>query len=102
MRLSRLHYFTAHVEDTVDQNGKKIPGYASSMVSIYSAFCSHIAPSMDVPDLASPACFANLDCGEDRMCCDMSPDELRTLDGLKMEILIDLSRGIDYRRTDDL
>lgn len=100
-RLSELGYFTAHVEDTVNSRGDRVPGYASNMVAIYQVFTDHILPNL--PPMTEPAtepvCVAP-DTSGDAMRCLLTADEVTEVLNQGLDVLIDLARDLDLGPSD--
>jgi hypothetical protein len=96
-RLSDLGYFTAHVEDTVNSRGDRVPGYGSNMVAIYGAFMTQLVPNL--PTWVEPTdpgvCAVPDDGGEMR--CLITTEEAAEINA-KVELsLWELTGEIDSR-----
>jgi hypothetical protein len=96
-QLSALGYFTAHVEDTVNARGERVPGYASNMVAIQRTFLDHILPKLPPDEMpAGPVLVDPLAVGEAQMHCLLTTEEAQELSAEQHVMFDTLIRSFDF------
>lgn len=100
-KLSALHYFTAHVEDTVDSRGNRVPGYASNMVAYYKIFTDALLPNLPpwTEPGTAPVC-AVPDEGGDVMRCLITMVDAQEISQEALALMMDAARNEDYGARD--
>lgn len=102
-KLSELGYFTAHVEDTVNSRGDRVPGYASNMVTYVKIFNAQILPTLEpwTEPGTEPVC-AVPDGSGDHFKCLLTSAEVEEIVNQGAALLDDLVRDLDIGRRTDL
>lgn len=100
-RLSELGYFTAHVEDTVDKRGNRVPGYASNMVAFYKIFMDEMAPNLPpwTEPGSLPVCEVPDESGS-AMRCLLTTEEAEEVKQEVLASLMQWARDVDFGAED--
>jgi len=100
-RLSELGYFTAHVEDTIDKRGNRVPGYASNMATFYKVFMEQIVPNLPprTEPGSIPVCGAPDESG-DGLRCLLTTEEAEEIKQEVLASLMQWARDVDFGAQD--